>query len=40
MFIFGGKKKKKSWAEVFQELAKKYDLPVEIIEALDGAHLS
>ena len=40
MFIFGGKKKKKSWAEVFQELAKKYDLPVEIIEALDGAHVS
>ena len=40
MFIFGGKKKKKSWAEVFQELAKKHGLPVEIIEALNGAHLS
>ncbi|WP_460041080.1 hypothetical protein [Thermococcus atlanticus] len=40
MFIFGGKKKKKSWKEVFRELAEKHGLPLEVIEALNGAHIA
>ncbi|NJE01465.1 hypothetical protein [Thermococcus sp. JdF3] len=39
MFIFGGKKKRKPWREIRKELAKKYGLPEEVIESIEGAHM-
>jgi len=39
MFIFGGKKKRKTLEEVSKELAKKYGLPEEVIDGIAGAYL-
>ena len=40
MFIFGRKKKEKSLYEIYQELAEKHGVPVELIRAIGGAHLA
>ncbi|AFL95960.1 hypothetical protein CL1_1764 [Thermococcus cleftensis] len=40
MFIFGGKKKRKTLEEVRKELAKKYGLPEEVIDGIIGAYIS